>query len=285
MDAAAQPSASPGVPPSAGINDLLDTAPMHGAPRSGARRFWTTRELALLREHYPTGGVLACLPRLPGRSARAVYGMACKLRLPGPDTLRREGRPRQRYSTSPQIDDAIRRGYPKATGVGAVVALAQAVGRPRWWVSRRAAALGLVAPRFRQPPWTDAEAEIVAGNAHRSPATIVRKLRRAGFERTETAVAVKVKRLGADTTDPDHWTARGFAAVMGVDSTTVSAWIAKGWLQAKRRGTERTAAQGGDQWWIHRKAARRFVLENLAAVDLRKVEKYAFVSLLTDGAA
>lgn len=272
-------SAAVSLPAPLSLNDMLDAAATVGPPREGARRFWTMRELNALREAYPRGGVPASLEALPGRSARAIYAVAGKLGLRSPTTVRAAG-PRRRWTASEEIDRAIRAGYAKATTKAAVVRLAQAVGRPRWWVSRRAAALGLVAPRFKQPAWTEAETAVVEANAHRKPATISRMLKRAGFARTETAVAVKLKRLGCDTADPDRMTARGFAGFMGVDCTTVSGWIARGWLRAGRRGTERTAAQGGDQWWISRAAARRFIVENAAAVDVRKVEKFWFIELL-----
>lgn len=264
------------------FNDMLDSAPMVGAPRAGSRRFWTMKELAMLRATYPVGGVPACLEVLAGRSARAIYATAGKLGLKAPVTEAREkhGMQRQRWTTSEHIDRAIREGYAKATNKAAIVRLAQAVGRPRWWVSKRAAALGLVTPRFRAPDWDAVETAIVEANAHRKPVSIARALKRAGYNRTETAVVVKLKRLGCDTQDPDHMTARGFAAFMGVDGTTVSGWITKGWLAAKRRGTERVAAQGGDQWWISRANARRFIIENAAAVDLRKVDRFWFIELL-----
>lgn len=71
---------------------------------------------------------------------------------------------------------------------------------------------------------------------------------------------------------------------MGVDAKVVTGWITKGWLKAQRRGTDRTEAQGGDQWWIHRRDVRTFIIQNAAAVDLRKiVDKEWFVDLLANG--
>jgi hypothetical protein len=76
-----------------------------------------------------------------------------------------------------------------------------------------------------------------------------------------------------------HQTAECF----GVDAKTVTRWISLGLLRADRRGTERVAEQGGDMWFIREKYLRRFVLENLNQVDLRKVDKYWFVDLITGG--
>ena len=38
--------------------------------------------------------------------------------------------------------------------------------------------------------------------------------------------------------------------------------------------------QGGDAWAIEPDDLRRFVLDNLDRLDIRKVEKFAFVALL-----
>lgn len=49
---------------------------------------WTTREIALLREHYPQGGAAACLPHLPRHTARAIRLKANELGLQAPGTGR-----------------------------------------------------------------------------------------------------------------------------------------------------------------------------------------------------
>lgn len=48
---------------------------------------WRTSELAIIDRYYPTGGVTACLPHLPGRSKDAIR-MRAHLR--GVRLLRRE---------------------------------------------------------------------------------------------------------------------------------------------------------------------------------------------------
>lgn len=40
---------------------------------------WTTREIALLREHYPRGGAVACLPHLPRHTESAIRQKAAEL--------------------------------------------------------------------------------------------------------------------------------------------------------------------------------------------------------------
>ena len=110
-------------------------------------------------------------------------------------------------------------------------------------------------------------------------------LQRAGHARTETAITVMGKRLSATREDPHHLTARGLATLMGVDSKTVGGWVARGLLKARRRCTDRTDAQGGDQHRIHLRDVRSFIADNAAVVDTRKVDKFWFIDLLVHGHA
>lgn len=263
-----------------GIAALLECNPVVGAPREGSRRFWTGREEKLLRQHYPDGGVSACLSVLPGRTAKSIYQRAgaLGLRIPVKDGKVRE---RKQWGSSDQIDAIIIRTYQTKPEKSAVLRCAQLVGRPRWWVSKRALKLGLVVPRFREPEWSEAELSLIVHQAHKHPKTLQLVLKRAGYARTEAAIVVKLKRLGADRTDPDHLNANQLASLMGVDRKRVTAWITKGWLKAKRR----QASALDDFWWIHRKDIRAFIIDNVAAVDLRKVEKFWFVDLLAGRAS
>ena len=260
-----------------GIRALLDINPVAGEKRQNAKRFWTGREEKLLRQYYPAGGVSACLTVLPGRTASSIYNRVGQLglRVPARDGKVHE---RQRWESSDQIDAIIKRAFQRAPSKGDVQHCAQTVGRPRWWVSKRALKLGLVAPRFKEPAWHQDELDIVSDHAHKSPKTLQRMLARNGYRRSETAIIVKIKRLGADRTDPNHLNANQLAGVMGVDRKTVAGWIEKGWLKAKRRG----ASALDDFWWIHRKDIRTFVIDNVAAVDLRKVDKFWFVDLMAE---
>lgn len=261
---------------------LLESETMIGEPRIGARRFWTTKELATLRAIYPTSGLPGCIEALPGRTSRAIYGMAGTLKLLAPVTERR-GAPYQRWTTTPHIDAAIVRTYQTNPTKGAVKQLGHSINRPRSWIRARATQLGCAVPRFKEPPWSDKEKEIVATHATKSPEIIARILVRAGHKRTATAVAVQRKRLGISSIDPDNYTARGVGTLMGVDGKTVLGWIEKGWLQASRRGTDRVAIQGGDMWLIRPAAVRAFVIDNVAAVDIRKCDKFWLVDLLANG--
>lgn len=260
---------------------IIDPAALALAALAGikTRKEWTNREEKVLREHFPAGGVPACLPLLPGRTESSIYQHAAKLRLKS----QKQTRERQRWITNEYIDAAIRHVYQSdKLHTGVVTKLAKTLGRPTWWVKKRATALGLSTPRFKEPPWTPAEIELLEANAHKHPDRIRLIFKRRGFTRSTTAIVVKMKRLECDRTDHDHFTASALSKLFGVDAKVVTGWIAKGWLKAKRRGTDRVEVQGGDMWWIHRRDVRAFVIDNVAAVDIRKVDKFWFVDLLAD---
>ena len=72
---------------------------------------------------------------------------------------------------------------------------------------------------------------------------------------------------------------------IGVDDHCITRWIGLGYLQAKRRGTDRTPQQGGDIWYIKDRWVRDFVVDHVNEIDIRKVDKYWFVDLLAAGRA
>jgi hypothetical protein len=250
------------------------------APPAGAFRYWTTREIAILRETYPSG-IQVAMAALPGRTPSAIYGKAGQLKLHGPvDQSGRRGGRKQVHRPTPSIDQLIREVYQGTPVLGAVRDLARKIGKPSWWVKKRAVALGFVVPRFKQPEWTATEDAIIEAAAHLHPKAIRKRLVAAGLRRSETAIVVHRTRLGLSSKNPDHHTANDLAKCLGVDPSTVANWITRGWLQATKRGTERTPQQGGDQWWIHRSAVRRFIIDHAAVVDLRKVDRFWFIDLL-----
>jgi len=255
-----------------------------GSTRKGAKRFWTAREEAILRAHFPLVGAVGCAQKLTGRSPYAINQHARKMGLQAPP---RHRAPQQFYSSSPHIDEAIRRVYQGDGHKGAVEELARTLGRPRWWIRDRALRLGLQPPRFKEPPWTSEEIEIAAELSHRPLSSIQSALKRAGYRRSESAIAVKLKRIGTPmgrNGDPDRYTGTQLARLFGVTLGVVRRWIIRGWLVASRRGTARTAQQGGDEWWIHRRDVVAFIFNNPAAVDLRKAEKFWLLDLLAQPA-
>jgi hypothetical protein len=259
-------------PPVCGTRMMLDTNPIVGERRLGPARFWTTREIRVLRELWPD--LDALVAALPGRTAAGIYGKGCREGLPIP----KKGLARRKYTSNEQIDAFIRRAYVEARDQGDIKRACAQIMRPRWWVAKRALQLGCVVPRYKEPPWTSAELEIVTANAHLSLERLRNRLRLAGFRRTESAILGKMKRLGTDRTEPGRYKCSALAPLFGVNRATVTGWIDKGWLKA--RGRYSRERHEGEAWWIAEADVRRFVIENAAAVDLRKVDKFWFVDLL-----
>jgi hypothetical protein len=243
---------------------------------------WTNKEVAVVKEHYASGGTKVCLPLLPGRSKGSISQQARKLGLMYGDNV---PRPRQKWVSSDEIDRRIVECYRMRTEKAAVKRLAVSLGRPYWWVKKRASLLGVAQPVLtdnKEPEWSAAEMELLESNACKTPDVIARIFRVHGFKRTATAIVVKRKRLRCDTVDIDHYTATQLAGEFGVDIKVVTRWIERGWLKAGRRGTERKAGQGGDMWWIKRRAVRDFVVESIGIIDIRKVDKVWLVDLLAN---
>ncbi|MFA6310630.1 MAG: hypothetical protein WCV99_13420 [Sterolibacterium sp.] len=248
-------------------------------------KHWTTTEDAIFREIYPQQGPQAVAQRLPNRTLASIYSRAASMGLKAPAVSRRWAPGKAKWRTTDAIDAEIRRTYQAPIGSGEVNDLARRVMRPRWWVCKRATTLGLITPRFKEPPWTEAEdtrLDALTARGH-TTSVIARKMREAGFNRTETACVVRMKRIGiargGDGTEA--WSATALAKLMGVDSSTVSKrWIPLEGLPAKKRGTDRTAAQGGDEWLITRDGLRRWLKDHAQCIDLRKVDKFFFWSVV-----
>ncbi|MGD9539063.1 MAG: hypothetical protein AB7P52_17660 [Alphaproteobacteria bacterium] len=257
------------------------SVPPPATPVRPPRYFWTTREIATLREIYPTGGIQAAMAALPGRSAQAIYMRASKLGIAS--SIAPQGQ-RRRHQSSEAIDALIRRTYWARPQKGSINRLAASLGKPRWWVTQRARRLGCIVPRFKELPWSAEEDALLDTIAHRRPESIAGTFRRRGYNRSPSGIASRIKRLKISTVDAGHYTARQLSIAFGVDDKTVLGWIVRGWLQARRRGTARTPQQGGDQWWVSRRQVRTFVIENVGQVDFRKVDKWWLVDLLTDPA-
>ena len=79
----------------------------------------------------------------------------------------------------------------------------------------------------------------------------------------------------------DGMSAHDLAYCLGVDEHFITRAIKGSRLKAEPRGTARTEAQGGDSYYIQRKDIRTYVTNWLNEIDIRKVDKYWFVDLLT----
>lgn len=233
---------------------------------------WLTTEIAALKSFYPAGGSRGVQLRLPQRSLASIRAKAAEigLRCARPSTL---GHSFARvYPQSDAVDQAIRDGYTRATRKGDIKILAERIGRPAWWVQKRAASFGLTRTnRTRLDAWTEAEVELLTRWRLASLTVIARKFRDAGHERTETAIALQIKRRSIDTNDPDAWSATELGPCFGVNPATVADWIERRELKAKRV----TWGPNG-KLVVKRADLRAWVKAHPEYVDLRRVDQAWF---------
>jgi hypothetical protein len=234
------------------------------------RYFWTAREISLVREHYPVGGVDACLRHVQ-RGRQSIYQRAASmgLRAPGQTGVR------EHWPNDPEIDARIKRLHETPLHKGAIAEFAKRISRPRWYVSKRARELGLKTPRFKEAAWSAAEIQILHDTAHVGTKNARRAFARHGYSRSETAIHVKRKRERISVVqaaqDAGHYTANQVADLFGIDGKTVGRWISMKEMPAKHRGTDRTQAQGGDMWSIAECDLREFIITHPLRVELRKI--------------
>lgn len=241
-------------------------------------KWWTTKELGILRQVYPDGGVAACLPLLPGRTQEAIYQRAQRLQL---KTSKPRGE-RKSWPHSPEKDERIRALYAGPRDPGDVVALARELGVPRWYVSKRATELGLVVPN-QSETWSQAELDLLEATSHMLPECARRKFAKAGFKRSASAIKLRRSIDQVKASDNGYHSARQVAQLFGIDDKTVARWISMG-LRARRRGTARTPEQGGDQWLVQEKDLRAFAIAHPLRIDLAKIPAASrpwFIGVLT----
>jgi len=187
----------------------------------------------------------------------------------------------RRFPITPEIHTAIEKVYLRDTGNGQVAALAKRIGYPRWKISRYAIQCGLIAKQKKEPDWSDREIHVLEINAHRSPETIQRKLKVAGFSRSVTGIVLKRKRMRFPG-NLRGMSANSLSRCLGVGAYFVTRAIKGGRLKATMRETNRTAQQGGDAYYILSEDIRAYILTWLNEIDIRKVSKYWFVDLLAN---
>jgi hypothetical protein len=238
------------------------------APAPISRAAWTTREIRVLRDAYPGGGINGVIALLPHRSRSAIYQHANAL------GLRCASRPlvRESWTLEPGMDEAITAAHQRPMQRGDVVALAKRLARPVWWVSRRARDLGLTTPLFREPPWSKKELALLRETRNLRPEAVQRALRRHGFRRTATAIAVQRKRQQVQR-DPrdDNYTAHEVAGLLGADPSTVARWIRMGLLAADHDPTHKPTPDGRAPYRVTNKALRDFIITHPIHLDLRKL--------------
>lgn len=187
-----------------------------------------------------------------------------------------------KYIITPEMHARIERVYKRDSGNGQVAALARTLNLPRWKVTRYAIQQGWIAKqKAKGPTWTEEEIEQLQKFARYAIPTIRRKMAEKGYKRSETAIVLKLRRMKMRQNLNGH-SARDVARCLGVDDHFITRAIKGGRLKATRRGTARNERQGGDHWYILDQNIRKYILNHLYEIDIRKVDKYWFVDLLAN---
>lgn len=196
--------------------------------------------------------------------------------------------PAQKYFFDDIKDRAIRDAYTSQDinrRGGTVNNLARRLGIPRSILLRRARKLGLN-PRVAKygVAWTAEEDELLEQHAWKTPETISKIFRRAGFERSANAIECRrTRELGMGRreaiSDAGIYKLSEAAALLGCNHTFLSGLIAEKKLLAKREGSREDGR--ASQWLIAEKDLRRVVIDYTAHLNFARIDKYWLVDLLT----
>lgn len=252
-------------------------------PDQMLRRPWTAEEDDIIRQVYPSKGVVACVARLPGRTILSIYNRTSKLKVRRSNRTPRPDRAKK-LDLTPDREAWLREEWAKLSGRGMTADLAMRLGVTRRCLYDTAVTLGLEIPlKTKEPRWSEAELELLRKHSGQGPDRISRMFRARGFKRSPVAVLSHAKRLDLSIRYAATYSATRASAILGIDSKTMTLRCIDGSLKSTRRGTRRLPQQGGDAWSIEREELRRFVLDELERIDIRKVDKFAFVDLLVGG--
>lgn len=148
-------------------------------------------------------------------------------------------------------------------------------------VSDRLVALGLSTRHKKEPLWTAAEDELMTKAPLHHLDRAARMFREHGFHRSPTAIMVRAKRLNISRRAArEELSARQAAKILGIDDKSITGRILSGELPAVKREDNRRVQQGGSSWDIKPSDLRKWILDNIDVVDLRKVDKVSFILLI-----
>jgi len=158
--------------------------------------------------------------------------------------------------------------------------LAKKFNIPRWAIYQRALKIEAVTSSHQKKAWTEEEIKILERYAHYEPQTIMKRLKKAGYERSIASIVLKRKRMRL-LSNLKGMSACLCAEFLGVDLHWVLNHISTGSLKAEVIRRDR---EGKANYFIREKDLRKFIIINPDLIDLRKVEKYYFIELVANGA-
>ena len=124
--------------------------------------------------------------------------------------------------------------------------------------------------------WTESELRILERNAHFSPNTIKKKLKAAGYKRSETSIVIKRKRMRF-LQNLGGQSANSLAQCLGIGVHSVLYHINNGNLKAERREENKETPA----YYIKDREVKKFIVNHVDTIDFRKIDKYWLVDLLT----
>lgn len=198
------------------------------------------------------------------------------------DAPKEKTKTRKHPPITPELHEKIRRLYQNKTECsGEVRDFAKKHKLPRWKITRYAIEKGWTAKQRKEPDWTEKELKLLERSAHHDPEVIRRNLKKAGFTRSITGISLKRKRMRFLQNLPGQ-SAQMLAMCLGEDVHFVLRHIKANRLKATRRKLNRTPQQGGNTYLIRDKDVKQFIVDYPEYIDLRKVDKFWFISLLTE---
>jgi len=186
-----------------------------------------------------------------------------------------------KYLFTPEMDEEILYTYSVNTdSKPRVINLAKKFRMPRWAIYQRALKIGAVTSSHQKRQWKEEETNNLEKYSRYEPQTIKKKLKKEGYERSMASIVLKRKRMRF-LSNLKGMSACLCAKFLGVDLHWLLNHINTGSLKAEVIRRDR---EGKSNYFIHEKDLRRFIITNPDRIDIRKVEKYYFIELVTNGA-
>lgn len=186
--------------------------------------------------------------------------------------------PARKYFYTEQTDQIVSDAYIRMRRHNDTTALRKAamrLGWPKHQIKERARELGLTQPRG--PNWSDSEVKIIEQWAWMSDLRLSKKLHKAGFPRSASAVRQMKYKLAIGSEGNGLWyTTAQLARGFGIDYHKVEGWIRRGLLKAIVHSHDKTHSR------ILQGAIRRFALTYPDEYDLAKVHKHWFLEMITN---
>lgn len=197
----------------------------------------------------------------------------------------------QKYYFDDQKDELIRAAYSspnicRKRGASPLNGLIKRFGIPRQIIYRRALRLGVIPPQMRKEPnWTAHEDEILERNSHSHPEVIARILKRNGYSRTPTAIALRqTKRHGGRTemrSDRGLLKLNEACRLLGCEYRKLKRFIDAGTLKAVQDAYGARADGRTTAWIVKEKDLRELLIRYTAEFNFSRIDKFWLVDLLT----